>query len=104
VNHDYDVGAGGKGQPVASLLIAPVTTIFRVHFHLNPVEGARDCHRLIPAAIVHQNDEIDQVLSHNLVVSTAQGLSRIISRHYHDDLLTVNHDRFAGSTRSAGMI
>ena len=87
MNHDDDVGAGCKREPVTSLLISAVAAIFRMHLHLHVLERARDLHRFIIARVVHHYDKIDNPLLHDFVVGPFQRARGVVGRHHHDDFL-----------------
>src|SRR5947208_9247966 len=63
-----------------------------MHFHLDVWEGACYRHRFIATCVVDDNDEIDNVMRHDFVVSLAQGARGVIGRHYYHDFLAVQHD------------
>ena len=66
--------------------------------HMDHHIGQRPRHRdrLIPAPVVHDDDQVNDPLRHHLVVSLLDGARCIESRHHHDDLLAVEHHTLPG--------
>ena len=60
-----------------------------MHLHLHVRQGARDCHCFIVTRVVHYNDDINNAMGHDFVVSLAQGARRVIRRHHHYNFLAV---------------
>ena len=79
VNHDDDVSARRQSEAVAGLLVAAVTAVHRMNLHLRMLEGSRDGDGVVGAGVIHQNDQVDDPLRHDLVVGLLQSPRGIVA-------------------------
>jgi hypothetical protein len=91
MNHHHDVRTGFQREPVASFLIPAVASVFLVDVDLHAFQIARHRHGVIPAAIIHENDVIHDLLIAHLVVRLAQRFRRVIGRHHDDHFFSAIH-------------
>ena len=91
MQHDDDVRAGVEREAVARLLVAAVTGVSFVHMDPHARQRRRHRHRVVPAAVVHQNDFIHDALLVDFIHGFGDGLRRVVSGHHHDDFLFEKH-------------
>ena len=86
MHHDDDVGAGLEGEPVAGLLVAAVAGVFLVHMHRHAGQRGRHPHRVVAAAVVHQDDVVHDAMLLDFRHGLGDGFGRVVGGHDHDDL------------------
>src|SRR2546421_220250 len=91
MNHDDDVSAGIEREPVTGFLVATVTLVDVMDVDLHPFESSGNSDSVIMAAIIHENDGIDELLVAHLGVGLPQGFGGIIRRHYHYNFFVSIH-------------
>src|SRR4029079_773673 len=96
MNHDDDVRPRSECDPIAGLLVSAIAAIHRVYLHLHLRQRARDRYGIIVTGIVDNDNEIDDSLRHNFIVSLAQRSRRVIGGHHDNNFLTVEHQSLAG--------
>ena len=87
MNQDDNVCSGSKREAVTSLLIRAITAVCRMDLHLNPIERARDCDRVIVTGVIHDDDKIDNPMRHLFFISLPQRPRRVIGRHHDNNFL-----------------
>ena len=80
-------------QPIAGLLVAAITPVDLMHMNLHSLQLARDRYGFVAAAIVHQDNQVHQLLLANFLVRLAQRERGIVRRHYHHNFLSAVHSR-----------
>ena len=60
-----------------------------MHLHLHVWQGARNRHRLVVTGVVYHDDEIDNAMRHDFIVSLAQCARGVIRRHHYHNFLAV---------------
>jgi hypothetical protein len=80
-------------QPVARLLVRPVTEVLRFREDLRVRQGLRDRGRFVVARVIDHDGQVDDLLREDLLMRLPQGPGRVVCGHDHDDLLTLEHPR-----------
>ncbi len=99
MDHHHDVRAGGERETITGLLIPTVARVLLMHVDLHALQPARHRHRVIAALVIHEDDQIHDLLLAHFVVSLAHGSGGVIGRHDDDHFFSAIH--FATACREA---
>ncbi len=97
MDHDDDVGLLFEGDPVAALLVAPVTGVLLVDVDDGALERAGDRDGPVPAPVIDQDDPIDHPLGEHLGMGAFKRPLRVVGGHDHHDLLVLIHRKIVNA-------
>ena len=91
VDHDDDVRARFEREAITGLLVAAVAGVFLMHMHAHAEQRRRHLHRVVAAAVIHQDDFVHDALLEDFVHGLGDSFGRVVSGHDHDDFFSVIH-------------